>query len=377
MTSLYNTHKKTQAQNNIEAHLFDAINAKTSEIPLNLKEFSLYRTRENSFRILQAFNEIASRHIKSHLFGTFERLIKLCDNNTLSCYYSQDTLASLFAGRNEVDSLSKRQLQNRLYDLEKRGWIIITSQGFQKTNVYTINLDKLNEHPEVLKKYKLLPAQTSGKCGSRADQPVYTPDNTTITQSIRIQSTKEKDEVLRSINTYKKTNTSFLNCDSKAEKEEVPIKMHSDWIPKWQTHKNLVKCLGVTDEFIEDETVAFRKSVMNPEKAISKEEKSNDEWNRIFYGHCKQSLTHYSKFGSRNIKFSKRLNYYETHEKRVTKECKKEIPYDHSKRTLLKGEPAEWGSIEWQQWYYSWCYNIGRRLTTGDWIKMGLPPLTY
>ncbi len=286
MTFLYNTHQKTQAQNNIEAHLFDSQSVEIAPKELNYFE----KNKLIKFSVLRKFKGQGQC-----VLAVFDYLTSFANNNTGISYHSQ-------ARMEECLGFSKRQIIRALKLIEGAGYIYKCRRGRNVTNAYMINFELINNpnamhgiKPSVLKSYPRKPRKT---------WPI--PE---VTSDVTLTTNTEVFFKEVSINTYEENNTNFCNFNSKVE-EEIPIKISEEWQPILQTNKNLKKCLGVTDQFIRDELKGFTKSVMRSSNRFYNKELTPKDWNALFYVHCQQTLDKYNNIPpSRRIPLYRRLEH--------------------------------------------------------------------
>lgn len=288
MINLYPTQTETQAQNIIGNIACCANQDTITNSELNYQQSHLTLSNGNFLKIQSEVMKRARLECSRAESVLLDYIISYSDNTTGKVYRSQKTIAKDLG-------VGDRQIRKLLNSLKSKGFVEWRKPRLGSACLYKYRYDMLNQDPA-----------TAHKCGTRADIPPAKPDITTMRNSKFRQSTLKKKEE-RSINTKANTSNFILN-----EEVEKVVSMTENWLPKYQTHKNLKEKLGVTDEFIEEETKSFQISVMQSSNPLSTKELAPDEWNRIFYGHCRRSLEIYEQYGSnRAVKFTKRLIYNE------------------------------------------------------------------
>lgn len=273
MTNIYATQQQTQAQSYIQQGVF--YNDVVTEQPKELNWFEKHKLMKS----------LAAKLLRGHgvcVVYILDYLLMNANNKTGICYHSQESMK-------EATGYSKSQIIRSIQVLEQKGFIYKIRRGRNVTNIYTLNFDIINgvqlsvrKKPPIMELYPCRPDKTCA--------PLEVSSNDT-----RTTNTEERV----SINTR---DTNFLN-----EKIEI----QESWQPDSLTQDLLKTHLGVTEQFIENETKGFVSSIMEEKNKLHKQSKSIAEWNRIFYGHCKRTLSHHSaKAPSKRIPQYKRLDYH-------------------------------------------------------------------
>lgn len=278
MINKYHTHSQTQAQHSIESHIFSNGIVTASSNCLDYKQTFIVPTRENYRRIKSALIDVANITLPPHLVSTLMAHLSGCDSLTFSSYRSVETLAKKTRGRKSGHHLSLSQTKIRNAQLVKLNWLHKGKPKYQGTCTYTVLLDNLYDHPDVLKRHKLLPGQNPGICGTRADIPPATPDTTTIVVSGSLQSIKPKEEI--SINTKSIKYDFFV--EQNEPREPIPV---AEFSARQSTREYLKRNLGhYSYDFVDECEKSFR---MEPrEQGIFR---MPDEWNRKFNVYCRKS----------------------------------------------------------------------------------------
>jgi hypothetical protein len=288
MTYRYHNQTQTQAQHNVESHIFSDRDAEIAPSALNY------------FEKVKQIKYLASRLLRGKsqcVVYTFDYLIGNANNATGICYHSQARMASLLG-------FSPRQITRCIQTLVSVGLIYKIRRGLRYTNVYMINYDLLKDpelmcdiNPYLNKSHPRKPRRTS---------PV--PE---VTSDVTL-STNTEEEV--SINTNIKTNFSTEVLVPKAESEVVfetaePIPLTEDLAFRSWTLADIGKKVGMygvaLDSFIERMERAYRYKYRDGTK------RTLDHWNADFNSYCQRQKRCEDAKGSRFIDPYKRLIYNE------------------------------------------------------------------
>lgn len=327
---------RIQPQTQVEPDKFVNSYVKGSDSVLNYQQTHIIPTRENSRRIKSAIIDVANITLPPYLVSTLMAHLSGCDSLTFSSYRSIKTLSKKTRGRQVGRHLSASQTKERNRRLVSLGWLHKGKAQYQGTCTYTVLLDNLYDHPEVLKRHKLLPGQNPGICGTRADMPSATPDITTIVVSSSLQSIKEEKEV--SINTNNETN--FLINDSSKQVPEVIFET-TEPIPiegvsfRQVTFNNIRKKIGLygvnSFDFLEKCEKGYRYKYRDGTT------RTIDHWNGDFVIFCEAERRLKNKIGTRYIEPYKRLKYNENPKLKI-KMSNPVVALKSENRELKEGE---------------------------------------